>query len=275
MSFKKRSAPLVKQAVHCRWRQCHGEANGLGTGMVLVDMRGLNQMVSLRLRARHPENSRLIVLAGAYRGLYRARKRFGRGNGDAQKQTGADNLSIGGTLAANADGRGLTMQPFVSNIQSFTLIDQKMPTWLHAVANKPRTLPLGDRRLWTFWGRFFGNHTAGSETEDSTCRRDTRRSSWVNEKLFSARIHSGFLYGDFQFAIEKCNIDFLHKGVFSCYRPVDPSTPMPERENSLSDESWRDPALSRARKAEKDVCTTMLPITCRLTASCIGQTHSR
>ena len=53
------------------------------------------------------------------------------------------------------------------------------------------------------------------------------------------RIQSGFLYGDFQFAIDPASDDFLHKGVFSCYRPVDPSTPMPTGEKSLSDESWR------------------------------------
>jgi FAD/FMN-containing dehydrogenase len=56
---------------------------------------------------------------------------------------------------------------------------------------------------------------------------------------FAERIRSGFLYGDFQFAIDPASDDFLHKGVFSCYRPVDPATPMPPKEKSLSDESWR------------------------------------
>jgi FAD/FMN-containing dehydrogenase len=56
---------------------------------------------------------------------------------------------------------------------------------------------------------------------------------------FAERIRSGFLYGDFQFAIDPASDDFLRKGVFSCYRPVDPATPMPAEEKTLSDESWR------------------------------------
>ncbi|HSG94764.1 MAG TPA: FAD-dependent oxidoreductase, partial [Afifellaceae bacterium] len=41
----------------------------------------------------------------------------------AQKQSGADRLTIGGALAANAHGRGLTMKPFIADVESFTLID--------------------------------------------------------------------------------------------------------------------------------------------------------
>ena len=41
----------------------------------------------------------------------------------AQKQTGTDRLSIGGALAANAHGRGLSLPPFISNVESFVLID--------------------------------------------------------------------------------------------------------------------------------------------------------
>src|SRR5262249_56073259 len=37
--------------------------------------------------------------------------------------------------------------------------------------------------------------------------------------LFDQRIAAGFLYGDFQFAIDPASDDFLRRGVFSCYRP--------------------------------------------------------
>src|SRR5258708_29002510 len=43
----------------------------------------------------------------------------------AQKQTGTDRLSIGGALSANAHGRGFRLPPFVSNLQSFVLVDEK------------------------------------------------------------------------------------------------------------------------------------------------------
>ncbi len=67
---------------------------------------------------------------------------------------------------------------------------------------------------------------------------DVRTANGLME-AFSDRIRSGFLFGDFQFAIDPKSDDFLSRGVFSCYKPVDPSTPMPEHEKALSDESWR------------------------------------
>ncbi len=58
-------------------------------------------------------------------------------------------------------------------------------------------------------------------------------------QAFDDRIRHGFLYGDFQFSVDKKSKDFLHKGVFSCYQKVDPDTPVPENVRELSDENWR------------------------------------
>ena len=43
--------------------------------------------------------------------------------GIAQKQTGADTFTLGGSLSSNVHGRGLRMKPLISNIESFTLIN--------------------------------------------------------------------------------------------------------------------------------------------------------
>jgi FAD/FMN-containing dehydrogenase len=43
--------------------------------------------------------------------------------GIAQKQTGADTFTLGGSLSSNIHGRGLTMKPLISNVESFTLVD--------------------------------------------------------------------------------------------------------------------------------------------------------
>ena len=45
--------------------------------------------------------------------------------GIAQKQTGADRLTIGGALAANVHGRGLKMKPFIADVESFVLVDAR------------------------------------------------------------------------------------------------------------------------------------------------------
>ncbi|HJT98474.1 MAG TPA: FAD-dependent oxidoreductase, partial [Rhodanobacteraceae bacterium] len=46
----------------------------------------------------------------------------GRGWGIRQKQSGADDFSIGGSLAANAHGRGLDFAPLVADVEGFRLV---------------------------------------------------------------------------------------------------------------------------------------------------------
>src|SRR3546814_4829454 len=41
-----------------------------------------------------------------------------------QKQTGADDFSLGGALASNIHGRGLAFAPFVDDVESPALIDR-------------------------------------------------------------------------------------------------------------------------------------------------------
>ncbi len=108
-----------------------------GTDMILVDMTGLDQIVSF-----DPQRGLVEVQAGAFwpeftTAYLQRQQGASRQWGFAQKQTGADNISVGGTLAANAHGRGLSMQPFVSNIESFTLVDA-MATSFYAVVNRIR-----------------------------------------------------------------------------------------------------------------------------------------
>jgi FAD/FMN-containing dehydrogenase len=57
-------------------------------------------------------------------------------------------------------------------------------------------------------------------------------------QAFERRIADGFLYGDCQFAIDPTGDDFLRVGIFSCYRPVDPATPIPDGQRALSREEW-------------------------------------
>ena len=40
-------------------------------------------------------------------------------------------------------------------------------------------------------------------------------------KRFEERIAEKFLYGDFQFSVDEKSPDFLQRGVFSCYQPID------------------------------------------------------
>ncbi|MFA6044815.1 MAG: D-arabinono-1,4-lactone oxidase, partial [Phycisphaerales bacterium] len=54
------------------------------------------------------------------------------------------------------------------------------------------------------------------------------------------RIAQGFLYGDFQFDIDPASPDFLTKGVFSGYGPVDGHLVPPATNAALSRDNWMD-----------------------------------
>jgi hypothetical protein len=54
---------------------------------------------------------------------------------------------------------------------------------------------------------------------------------------FKERIAQGFLYGDFQFSVDEKSPDFLQRGVFSCYQPIDEREPVIAKKE-LHDADW-------------------------------------
>jgi len=208
-----------------------------GKGTVLVDMRG-----SAKLLKFDREAGTLEVEAGAFwpdviAAYLQVQENDKQPWGIAQKQTGADRLTIGGTLAANAHGRGLTMKPFINDIESFQLVnaDGNVLTCSRKENVELFRLAVGGYGL-------FG--IVSSVTLRLIPRQKIKRIVEVRKinglmRAFEDRIRNGFLYGDFQFSVDKKSDDFLRKGVFSCYHPVDPATPVPEKQRELSDENWR------------------------------------
>lgn len=155
--------------------------------------------------------------------------------GIRQKQTGADRLSIGGALAANAHGRGLAMKPFVGDVESFTLVDANGE--IHECS---RT------RNRELFAHAIGGYGLFGVITSVRLRLDRRRKVQrvVEEQdidtlmsAFDARIAEGFLYGDFQFSIDAASERFLRRGVFSCYKPVADDTPVPAQAE-LKPEDW-------------------------------------
>ncbi|CAF1105239.1 unnamed protein product [Rotaria sp. Silwood1] len=167
----------------------------------------------------------------------------------AQKQAAADRFSIDGTLACNAHSRGLKMQPIVGDVESFTLID--------AQTNFLRCSRQENEELI---GLIIGSYGLFGVIYSVILRLTSQQKiELVVEVItvdnlseaFEQSIQAGFLYGDFQFSTgEKLN-DFLYRGVFFCYRPVDPSTEIVEGEKELSKEHCDNLYyLSHADKAE-------------------------
>lgn len=153
-----------------------------------------------------------------------------------QKQTGADDLSIGGCLSANVHGRGLQMRPFIADVESFCLLDAQ-GRLQHCSRNTNSHL----FRLAIGGYGVFGVITKVCLrlTKRQKMRRDVSIIS-LDELMpaFQQRIDAGYVYGDFQFAIDPASTNFLQRGVFSCYCPVTDSSEIRE-EHALSDEQWQ------------------------------------
>src|ERR1700730_9237990 len=94
-----------------------------GTDSLLIDARKLSRVLNLDRKLGIVEVEAGIEWPALIDGYLALQNGEGQAWGIAQKQTGADRLTMAGTIAANAHGRGLTMKPFVSDVESFVLVD--------------------------------------------------------------------------------------------------------------------------------------------------------
>jgi FAD/FMN-containing dehydrogenase len=93
------------------------------SGSLHIDMTALDAVLGA-----DAERGLLHIEAGAvWPAIIEASHRMdtssGRRWGIRQKQTGVDDVSLGGSISANAHGRGLQMQPFGDDIEDLTLIN--------------------------------------------------------------------------------------------------------------------------------------------------------
>jgi FAD/FMN-containing dehydrogenase len=224
-----------------------------GTDTTLIDVRNLNRILNFNRDTGIIEVEAGIEWPQLIDGYLARQTGDKRTWGIAQKQTGADRLTMSGTIAANAHGRGLKMKPFISNIESFVLVDAG------GVARTcSRTENAELFRLVHGGYGLFGVVTSLQLRLVPRTKLERVVEIRTVETLMAAfekRITDGFEYGDFQFSIERDSDDFLHKGVFSCYRPVPIDTSIPTEEKQLTDENWRQ-LLYLAHTDEKQAFNT-------------------
>src|SRR2546428_3130027 len=94
-----------------------------GSETTLVDMGSMNRVLGFDAARGLIDVEAGIQWPELMRHLVDAQQGAAHPWGIRQKQTGADRLSIGGALAANAHGRGLLFKPFVGDVESFVLVD--------------------------------------------------------------------------------------------------------------------------------------------------------
>jgi FAD/FMN-containing dehydrogenase len=215
---------------HAMGGQQFGEAN------VLVDTRDLN-----RVLAFDPERGTITVEGGIQwpqllDHLNRVQDGRDRQWGIYQKQTGADRLSIAGALSCNAHGRGLNLKPIVQQVEEFDLVDP---------SGEIRTCSR-DSDADLFRVAIGGYGLFGVITRVRLKLRprvkvrrvvELEQTAGIMER-FEERIRDEYQYGDYQFATDATRDSFLHRGVFSCYQPVAPDTPLTEHPTRFHPEDW-------------------------------------
>lgn len=204
---------------------------------VLIDTGGMNRILNL-----DEENGVVEVEAGIqWPELVSQLQAMQTDNlqpwGIIQKQTGADRLSIGGALGANAHGRGLTYKPIIGDVAAFTLMDGegRLVTCSRNENAELFRLAIGGYGLFGVMTRVKLRLMQRTKLE--------RVVKIINmDRLmaeFEDRIRAGFLYGDCQFSTDMKSDKFLRSGVFSCYRPLPQDAEMPAPRSTLREDDWR------------------------------------
>jgi FAD/FMN-containing dehydrogenase len=154
----------------------------------------------------------------------------------AQKQTGTDRLSVGGALSSNAHGRGLTLPPFISNVESFKLADANGRCHQCSRHENPELF----KTAIGGYGLFGFIYSAKLRLVPLRKVRRVVRLAHVAElsSAVSQLVQNGFMYGDFQFAIDSKSEDFVNHGILSAYEPVPDATLLPSDQKKLSAEEW-------------------------------------
>ncbi|MGQ0773269.1 MAG: FAD-binding protein [Pseudonocardiales bacterium] len=157
--------------------------------------------------------------------------------GIAQKQTGANYFTIGGSVSANCHGRGLTMAPMVADVEALRLV-RADGSVVHCSREQNAEL---FRLVVGGYGLFGAIYSVTLRLARRTMLERVVDVITVQQLVDQVpqRISADFRYGDFQFAIDPDSPDFLTRGVFSCYRPVDDDRPIPENQRALGPQDWQ------------------------------------
>jgi FAD/FMN-containing dehydrogenase len=205
------------------------------TDSICIDTRSLNRVISFDQEHGLIEAEAGIQWPKLIRTYLDAQGNSAKQWGIAQKQTGADTFTLGGSLSSNVHGRGLAMKPLISNVESFTVVaaDGKLIRCSRDENSELFRAAIGGYGL-------FG--LIESVRLRLIPRQKLRRVVEIIRagdlpKRFEERIAQKFLYGDFQFLVDEKSPDFLQRGVFSCYQPIDEHEPV-VAEKKLRDDDW-------------------------------------
>ncbi|MGB8894960.1 MAG: FAD-binding oxidoreductase, partial [Pseudolabrys sp.] len=209
-----------------------------GTDTDLIDMTSFNKIISLDKHSGIIELESGTIWPSIIDYCWNEQRDDPKPWGISQKQTGADALTLGGGLAANVHGRGLTMRPLIQDIESFKLITPEGTEIECSRSSNPELFKLAIGG----YGLFGVISSIKLRLMPRTRLKRTVKVMDIGELMpaFEQRIKQGYMYGDFQYMTDSTSPDFLKKGVFSCYLPVDSNEKESERQHrELQIEDWK------------------------------------
>jgi len=155
--------------------------------------------------------------------------------GIRQKQGGADHMTLGGTIAANAHGHCLGSPPIVGDLE-----------WLEILAadGKPKRCSRKENaELFSLvvggYGLFGVITTVGLRlVQRGKVQRSVEARTLAEAvELVEKRAASGASFGYFQYNIDVTSTEFMRAGVLTTYKPVGPETPLGQVRTELNDEA--------------------------------------
>jgi len=207
-----------------------------GAGTTLLDTRPMRRVLAFDRERGLVEVEAGIEWPELIDWLVQAQSAAAEPWGIAQKQTGANRLSIGGALATNIHGRGLVMEPFASDVESFVLIDADVEV-VHCSRGQHAEL---FRLALGGYGLFGVVYSVCLRLAPRTLLERVVEVRGVDglDQAFASRIRDGFTYGDFQFETDERSPNFLTRGVFACYRRAGLGAVVAPNQRELSNDDW-------------------------------------
>ena len=233
-----RDAAAADQAISiCGARHAMG-GQQFGSDTLLLDLSALTELQAVDQELGFVEAGAGLMWPELLEGLLEQQEGQDAVWSIRQKQTGADDLTLGGSLAANIHGRGLQMRPIIDDVEAFTLIDG---------SGCRHRCSRGENK--ELFGLAIGGYgcfgVITSVLLRLTPRQKVERLVEITTmdrvvSVLEARLASGCLHRDFQFSIDESSSDFLNRGVLSSYRPVDSARGMPPARNDLGTTDWEE-----------------------------------
>lgn len=193
------------------------------TDSVLLDMRGLNRVVGLDEATGILEVEAGIEwpeLIEGYTALQKENVKWGI----RQKQGGADRMSLGGALSANAHGHDLGSGPIVGDVEwlQVALADGTLKRCSRKENAELFSLVIGGYGL-------FGAITAVGlrlVLRQKVRRRVESRTIAELIELVEKRTAAGAPFGYFQYNIDETSPDFMRNGILTTYEVVPKEVPL-------------------------------------------------